>query len=76
MREVEGQVARPIVLTQPAREVRMLEGPIILRYNDNPKWLEEALSMPAPRAGGAGRGGVAGGTGAAGAGNCRGRRHR
>jgi carboxypeptidase Q len=63
----KGKLRGAIVLTQPAREVRMLEGPIILRYNDNPKWLEEALSMPAPRAGGAGRGGAAGAAGGAGA---------
>jgi carboxypeptidase Q len=58
----KGKLRGKIVLTQPAREVRMLEGPIVLRYADNPKWLEEALSMPPPRAGGAGRGGR-GGTG-------------
>jgi hypothetical protein len=56
-----GRLRGRIVLTQPAREVRMLEGPIVLRYADNPKWLEEALSMPPPRGGGAGaRGGAAG----------------
>jgi len=37
----------------------MLEGPVVLRYGDNPKWMEEALSMPAPRAGGAGAAGAA-----------------
>ncbi len=66
-----GKLRGKIVLTQPARDVHMLEGPILLRYNDNPKWIEEALSMPTPRAGGAGgRGGAAaGGAGrAAGAG--------
>jgi hypothetical protein len=56
-----GQLKGKIVLTQPARAVRMLDGDIVLRYTDDPKWLEEALSMPPPRAGGAGRGGAAGG---------------
>lgn len=58
----KGKLRGKIVLTQPAREVRMLEGRIVLRMND--KDLEEALSMPAPRGGGAGaagRGGAAGG---------------
>jgi hypothetical protein len=63
-----GKLRGKIVLTQPAREVRMLDGPIVLRYGDNPKWLEEALSMPPPRGGGAGRGGAAGATGGRGAG--------
>src|SRR6185503_19973212 len=63
----KGKLRGKIVLTQPAREVRMLEGPVVLRYADNPKWMEEALSMPAPRAGGAGAAG-AGAAGAAGAG--------
>ena len=55
-----GQLRGKIVLTQPARDVRMLDGDLVLRYADDPKWLEEALSMPAPRGGGAGRGGAAG----------------
>src|SRR6185503_2787 len=57
-----GKLRGKIVLTQPAREVRMLEGPIVLRYADNPKWMEEALSMPPARGGGA-AGGAAGGRG-------------
>ncbi|MEZ5316073.1 MAG: M20/M25/M40 family metallo-hydrolase [Vicinamibacterales bacterium] len=71
-----GQLRGKIVLTQPAREVRMLEygDGTVLRYdNDNGKWREEALSMPAPR--GARGGGeavrrvaVAAGPGAAGRG--------
>ena len=56
-----GKLRGKIVLTQPAREVRMLDGDIVLRYADDPKWLEEALSMPPPRGGGAGG---AGGRGA------------
>jgi hypothetical protein len=60
----KGQLRGKIVLTQPAREVRMLDGDIVLRYTDDKKWIEEALSMPPPRAGGAGRGG--GGRGAGG----------
>jgi hypothetical protein len=64
-----GKLRGKIVLTQPARQVRMLEGPIVLRYADNPKWMEEALSMPPPRGGGAGarRGGAAGAAGRGGA---------
>jgi carboxypeptidase Q len=66
-----GQLKGKIVLTQPSRAVRMLDGDIVLRYTDDPKWLEEALSMPPPRAGGAGgagRAGAAGGRGGAGRG--------
>jgi hypothetical protein len=65
-----GQLRGKIVLTQPAREVRMLEhgDGTVLRYTDqNGKWREEALEPPAPpaaRGGGAGRGGGrAGGAG-------------
>src|SRR6185436_2434900 len=57
----KGKLRGKIVLTQPAREVRMLDGRIVLRMND--KDIEEALSMPAPRAGGAGAAGAAGGGG-------------
>jgi len=56
-----GKLRGKIVLTQPAREVRMLDGDLVLRYTDDPKWIEEALSMPPPRAGGAGRAGAAAG---------------
>ena len=67
-----GKLRGKIVLTQPAREVRMLEGPIVLRYADNPKWMEEALSMPPARGGGAaGAAGAAGGGRAGGAGGGR-----
>jgi hypothetical protein len=61
-----GTLRGKIVLTQPAREVRMLDGPIVLRYSDDPKWLEEALSAPPARGAGAGAAGAAG-AGAAGA---------
>ena len=62
----KGKLRGKIVLTQPAREVRMLEGRIVLRMND--KDIEEALSMPAPRGGGAGAaGGARGGAGRGGA---------
>ena len=60
-----GKLRGKIVLTQPAREVRMLEGPIVLRYADDPKWIEEALSMPPARGAGAGRAAGAAGAGAA-----------
>ena len=62
-----GQLKGKIVLTQPARQVRMLEygDGTVLRYADkNGKWLGEAMTMPPARAGGAGRGG--GGRGAGG----------
>ena len=49
----KGQLRGKIVLTQPAREVRMLDQPVVLRYADDPKWMEEALSMPPPRGRGA-----------------------
>ena len=64
-----GKLRGKIVLTQPARDVRLLEGPVVLRYGDNAKWIEEALSVPPARAGGAGRAGgaAAGGGRAAGA---------
>src|SRR5439155_10233187 len=43
-----GRLAGKIVLTQPARQVRMLEGPIILRMDD--KWTAEAETTPIPAA--------------------------
>jgi len=54
-----GKLAGKIVLTQPARQVRLLEGPIILRMDD--KWTEEAAMTPVPAARGRGRGADAGG---------------
>ena len=64
----KGQLKGKIVLTQPTREVRMLDqGPVVLRYGDNAKWMEEVLSMPAPRGRGAGAG--AGGGAGRGRGN-------
>ena len=67
----KGQLRGKIVLTQPARDVHMLDqgDGTVLRYTDKDgKWLKEALETPPPRAGGAGRGGAAAGGGAAGAG--------
>ena len=49
-----GKLAGKIVLTQPARRVRMLEGPIILRMGD--KEIVEAETTPVPTASGGGRG--------------------
>jgi carboxypeptidase Q len=46
-----GKLAGKILLTQPARQVRMLEGPIILRMDD--KWTAEAERTPVPAARGA-----------------------
>jgi hypothetical protein len=54
-----GKLRYKIVLTQPARAVRMLDDRVVLRMND--KDIEEALSLPPPRGGGAGRGGGRGG---------------
>jgi hypothetical protein len=53
----KGKLAGRIALTQPAREVRMLEGLIVSRMGE--KEMEEALTtpIPRPRGGGAGRGG-------------------
>jgi carboxypeptidase Q len=51
-----GKLAGKIVLTQPAREVRMLDGPIVLRMT--PKDFDEAATVPiGPQRGGRGRGG-------------------
>jgi hypothetical protein len=66
-----GKLRGKIVLTQPAREVRLLDGDIVLRYGDDPKWIEEVLSLPPARGGGAGAAG-AGAAGAAGAGRAAG----
>ncbi|HMF95434.1 MAG TPA: M20/M25/M40 family metallo-hydrolase [Vicinamibacterales bacterium] len=53
-----GKLAGKIVLTQPARRVRMLEGPIVLRMDD--KWTAEAQTTPVPDpAAGGGRGNTA-----------------
>src|SRR5262249_36554567 len=50
-----GKLAGKIVLTQPARRVRMLEGPIVLHMDD--KWAAEAETTPVPDpAAGGGRG--------------------
>src|SRR5476649_1680022 len=53
-----GKLAGKIILTQPVRRVRMLEGPIILRMTD--KDIAEAETTPVPAAAsGGGRGGAA-----------------
>ncbi len=56
-----GKLAGKIVLTQPLRAVRMLEGPTILRMTEND--IAEALTtpIPAPRGQGGQRGGRGGG---------------
>ena len=66
-----GKLAGKIVLTQPAREVRMLEGTIVSRMG--PDQMAEAATTPIPRprgggAGAAGRGGDASGRGGRGGG--------
>lgn len=59
-----GKLAGRIALTQPAREVRMLEGLIVSRMGD--KEMAEAMTTPIPAArGGGGRGGRGGGRGSA-----------
>jgi hypothetical protein len=50
-----GKLAGKIVLTQPARAVALLEGPIILRMTDAD--FREAATTPIPQGRGAGRGG-------------------
>ncbi|MEI6245928.1 MAG: hypothetical protein WCQ64_12890, partial [Acidobacteriota bacterium] len=63
----KGQLKGKIVLTQPARAVRMLDqgDGMVLRYSDQDgKWEKEALTLPppaAPRGGGAGAAGAGGG---------------
>ena len=47
-----GKLAGKIVLTQPVREVRMLEGLVVSRMGE--KEIAEALTVPAPRGGGRG----------------------
>jgi carboxypeptidase Q len=60
LEKYRGTLKGKIVLTQPAREVRMLEGPFILRMTD--KDLEEAATVP-PAAAGRGRAGAGRGRG-------------
>ena len=67
MAQWRGKLRGKIVLTQPARAVRMLEGPIVLRMTDS--MIAEAQRMPAGR----GRGAGAGDSTAAGAGGRGGR---
>jgi hypothetical protein len=59
--QYKGKLSGKIALTQPAREVRMLEGLIVSRMGE--KELEEARTTPVPaaRGGGRGRGGRGGG---------------
>ena len=54
-----GKLRGKVILTQPARAVRMLEGPLVLRMTDS--MVAEAQRMPPARGGGAGRGGAPGG---------------
>jgi hypothetical protein len=51
-----GRLRGRIVLTQPERAVRMLDDRIVLRMNEQDT--REALSLPAPRGGGAGQRGA------------------
>ena len=54
MNQWRGKLRGKIVLTQPARAVRMLDGPIVLRMTDS--LIAEAQQMPAGRGRGAGAG--------------------
>jgi hypothetical protein len=65
LEKYRGTLKGKIVLTQPARAVRMLEGPFVLRMTE--KDFEEAATVPAGRAGGVGRGGRGAGGGRSGA---------
>ena len=68
--KLRGQLKGKIVLTQPARQVRMLEygDGTVVRYTDKDgKWLTEAMTLPPARAGGAAGGRGGGGRGAGGA---------
>ncbi len=59
-RKYAGKLKGTIVLTQPARDVRMLEhgDGTVLRYDDqNGRWREEALAASAPARAGGGRAG-------------------
>jgi carboxypeptidase Q len=63
---LRGTLRHKIVLTQPARVVRMHDfgDGTVLRYTDqDEKWLKEALALPAPRGGGRGAGAAGGGRG-------------
>jgi len=54
-----GKLAGKIVLTQPPRAVRMLEGPIILRMGDKETAEAETTPVPSSDGRGGGRGGAA-----------------
>ena len=57
--QYRGELRGKIVLTQPAREVRLLDGRIVLRMGEQE--IREALAEPPPRGGGAGQRGQRGG---------------
>ena len=52
----KGQLKGKIVLGQPSRAVRMLEGPFIVRMDEALTREAETTPIPAPRGGGRGRG--------------------
>ncbi|HEY1909832.1 MAG TPA: M20/M25/M40 family metallo-hydrolase [Vicinamibacterales bacterium] len=54
-----GKLVGKIILTQPARRVRMLEGPFIVRMTD-PGLADQAASTPIPEPAAGGRGGRGG----------------
>src|SRR5215212_3130230 len=55
-----GKLAGKIVLTQPAREVRMLDGTIVSRMGEKEMAEAATTPIPRPRGGGAGAGGRGG----------------
>ena len=55
----QGKLAGKIVLTQPTRAVRMLEGPVILKMTDKDLAEAETTPIPAARGGRGGRGDAA-----------------
>ena len=57
-----GKLAGVVVLTQPARDVKMLEGTIVSRMGE--REMEEAATTPIPRPRAGGAGAAAGGAGA------------
>jgi len=59
LEKYKGQLAGKIVVMQPARQVRMIQGRVVLEMNEA-DW-KEAMELPAPRPAGAAPGGPAGG---------------
>jgi len=54
-----GKLRGKVILTQPAREVKMLDGRIVLRMNEEDEREARMIPMPTPRPAGGARGGAA-----------------